>query len=154
MQGSLAYLWVEIFLSMFSYFVTVIHVNIIILFSEIASALTFSLANLSPEYDNYAWNYIVPYRWDKERRQAILSVRTPFDVIVFIFLLLLKIEISAFLLRRQRWRAVCTSPSHLQVRPLCTSTYMFLIFDHRYRRVLYFVNKFSFRSDLKSKTTF
>ena len=87
---------------MFSYFVTVIHVNIIILFSEIASALTFSLANLSPEYDNYAWNYIVPYRWDKERRQAILSVRTPFDVIVFIFLLLLKIEISAFLLRRQR----------------------------------------------------
>ena len=87
---------------MFSYFVTVIHVNIIILFSEIASALTFSLANLSPEYDNYAWNYIVPYRWDKERRQAILSVRTPFDVIVFISLLLLKIEISAFLLRRQR----------------------------------------------------
>jgi len=27
----------------------------------IASALTFSLANLSPTYDGHAWNYIVPY---------------------------------------------------------------------------------------------
>ena len=32
------------------------------LFDKIASALTFSLANLSPAYDNHAWNYVVPYR--------------------------------------------------------------------------------------------
>ena len=61
---------------MFCYFVAVICVNFIICFSEIASALTFSLANLSPEYDNYAWNYIVPYRWDKKGRQASLCAHT------------------------------------------------------------------------------
>ena len=35
---------------------------ILIFLCKIASALTFSLANLSPAYDNHAWNYIVPYR--------------------------------------------------------------------------------------------
>ena len=36
--------------------------HFIFLFVKIASALTFSLANLSPSYDGHAWNYIVPYR--------------------------------------------------------------------------------------------